>query len=52
MQSLVGFVIGVNQGWQSFEVAMPFRASLYDSKEFFIASTIVALGGVVLRQVK
>ena len=48
MQSLVGFVISVNQGWQSFEVAMPFQASLYDSKEFFIASAVVALSRIVL----
>ena len=49
MQSLVGFVIGVDQGWQSFEVAMPFGTGLYDSKQSLVTSTIVALGGVVLR---
>ena len=49
MQNLMGFMICVNQGWQSFEVTTPFRASLYDSKEFFLAGTVVALGGVVLR---
>ena len=32
MQSLVGFVIGVNQGWHSFEEAMQFQTSLYDIK--------------------
>ena len=48
MQSMVGFVIGVNQGWQSFEVATPFGTGLYNSKQFFVASTIVMLGGVVL----
>ena len=48
MQSVLGFMIGVNQGWQSFKVAMPFGTGLYDSKQFFVASTIFALGGVVL----
>ena len=32
MQSLVGLVIGVDQGWQFFEVATPFGTGLYDSK--------------------
>ena len=48
MQGLMRFVVGVNQQWQSFQVAMPFQTGLYDSKEFFIAGAIVALGGIVL----
>ena len=31
MQSLVGSVIGIDYGWQSFEVATPFGTGLYDS---------------------
>ena len=47
MQSMVGFVIGINQGWQSFKVAMPFGTGLYNSKQFFITGTISVLGGIV-----
>ena len=48
MQSLVGLVVGIDYGWQSFKVAAPFGTCLYDSKQFFVAGTIVALGGIVL----
>ena len=40
---------GVNQGWQSFEIAIPFGTGLYDSKQFFVAGVVVALGRIVLR---
>ena len=49
IQSLMGFVISIDYGWQSFEVAMPFGTGLYDSKQLFIASAVVVIGGIVHR---